>query len=53
MMWSGAIWGVPKYVTTNLEINNFKGKNEQEYLTGIFLSPINLDEYVSMKKKYI
>ena len=26
MVWSGAIWGVPKYVITNLKINNFKEK---------------------------
>ena len=25
-VWSAAIWGVPKYVITNLKINSFKEK---------------------------
>ena len=41
--------GVPKYVITNLKINNLKGKNQQENLIAIFLSQINLDEHVSTK----
>ena len=41
--------GVPKYVITNLKINNFKEKNQQENLIAIFLSHINLDEHVSTK----
>ena len=49
MVWSGAIWGVPKYVITDLKINNFKEKNQQENLIAIDLSPINLDEHVSTK----
>ena len=46
---NGVIWGVPKYVITNLKINNFKGKNQQENLIAILLSQINLDEHVSAK----
>ena len=46
---NGAIWGVPKYVNTNLKINNLKEKNQQENLIAIFLSQINLDEHVSTK----
>ena len=38
------------YVITNLKINNFKEKNQQENLIAIFLSQINLDEHVSTKK---
>ena len=49
MVRSGAIWGVPKYLFTNLKINNFKGKNQQENLIAIFLSLINLDEHISTK----
>ena len=49
MVWSGAIWGVPKYVTTNLKINNFKEKNQQENLVAKFLSQINLHKHVNMK----
>ena len=41
--------GVPKYVITNLNFNNFKGKNQQENLIAIFLSQTNLDENVSTK----
>ena len=41
--------GVPKYVFTNLKINNFKEKNQQENLIAIFLSHTNLDEHVSTK----
>ena len=41
--------GVPKYVITNLKINNFKEKNQQEILIAIFLPLINLDEHVSTK----
>ena len=40
---------VPKYVITNLKVNNFKGKNQQEKLNAIFLSQINLYEAVSTK----
>ena len=49
---NGVIWcnlGVPKYVITNLKINTFKEKNQQENLIAIFLSPSNLDEHVSLK----
>ena len=49
MVWSGAIWGVPKYVVTNIKINNFKENNQQENLIAIFLSQTNPDEYVSIK----
>ena len=45
----GAILDVPKYVIISLKINNFKGKNQQENLIAIFLSPINLDEHASTK----
>ena len=41
--------GIPKYVITNLKINNFKEKNEQENLIAVFLSQNNLDEHVSSK----
>ena len=37
---NGVIWGAPKYVISNLKINNF---------IAIFLSQINVDEYVSTK----
>ena len=37
------------YVITNLKINNFKEKNQQENVIAIFLSQINLDEHVSTK----
>ena len=43
MVCAGSIWGVPKYVITNLKINSFKEKNQQENLIAIFLSQINLD----------
>ena len=36
-------------VISNLKINNFKEKNQQANLIGIFLPRINLDEHVSMK----
>ena len=36
---NGAIWGVPKYAITNLKINNFNEKNQQE----------NFHKHVSMK----
>ena len=49
MVWSGAIWAVPKYFNSNLKINNFKEKSQQENLIAIFLSPTNLDEHVRMK----
>ena len=49
MVWSGAIWDVPKYVITSLKINNFKGKNQQDNLITLFLLSINLDEHVSTK----
>ena len=39
----------PKYVITNLIINNIKGKKQQEDFIAIFLPPTNLDELVSMK----
>ena len=39
--------GVPKYVISNLKINNFKEKYPQENLIAIFLSQINVDEHVS------
>ena len=45
--------GGQKYVITNLKINNFKEKNQQEIFIAIFLSQINLDEHSSTKKKYI
>ena len=47
IMLSGAIWGVPKYVITNLKINNCKGKNQQENLIALFLSLSNIAEHVS------
>ena len=46
---AGVIWGVIKYVITNLKINNFKKKNDQENLTAIFSPQINVDEHVSTK----
>ena len=45
---NGAIWGDQKYVITDLKINNFKGRNQQENLIAIFLSQINLHKHVSM-----
>ena len=54
---SRVIWcnlgGGKSNVITNLKINNFKEKNQQEIFIAIFLSQINLDEHSSMKKKYI
>ena len=41
--------GIPKYVITNLKINNFKEKSEQENLIAVFLSQNNLDEHISSK----
>ena len=49
MVRSGAIWGVRKYVITNLKINNFKEKNQQENLIAILPSQINLHKHVSAK----
>ena len=49
---NGVIWcnlGAPKYIITDLKINNFRKKNQQENLIAIFHSPTNLDEHVSMK----
>ena len=50
---NGAIWcnlGLPKYVITNLKINNFKEKRKPtKNEIAIFLSNINLDEDVSTK----
>ena len=50
---NGVIWcilgGVPKYVITNLKINNFKEKKQKENLIAIFLSQYNLHKHVSMK----
>ena len=40
----------PKYVTTNLKINNFKEKNQQENLIAIFQSQINLHKHVSRNR---
>ena len=42
-------WGTPKSVITNLKLNNFKEKNQQENLIAIFVSQINLHKHVSMK----
>ena len=41
--------GVPKYVITNLIINNFKKKKCTRNLAAICLSHMNVDEHVSMK----
>ena len=41
--------GVPKYVISNLKINNFKGNKSTRKVNGIFLFKINVDEHVSMK----
>ena len=41
---TGAIWGVPKYVITNLKINKFKRKKSTRKLYAIFLSQINIEE---------
>ena len=41
----------PKYVITNLKINNLRKKNQPENLIGILFPPeINLDEHVSTKR---
>ena len=48
---NGVIWSVPKYVITNLKINNSKEKNHHEYSVFIFLSQTNLDEHASAKIK--
>ena len=51
---NGAIWcnlGVPKYVITDLKINNFKGnKSTATKFNSDIFSPINLDVHVSIKK---
>ena len=52
MIWCN-LGGGQKYVITNLKINNFKEKNQQEIFIAIFLSQIKLDEHSSTKKKYI
>ena len=46
---NGVIWGVPKYVITNLKIHRFKVKKNQEDLIAIFLSMINIAEHDSTK----
>ena len=48
MVWSGAIWGVPKIVITNLKSTILR-INKQEYLIAKLLSQTNPDEHVSMK----
>ena len=45
---NGVIWGIPKYVITNLKINNFKGKKQENFIA-IFLSQTNLHRHVSIK----
>ena len=50
VIWCNLGGGGQKYVITNLKINNFKEKNQQEIFIAIFLSQIKLDEHSSTKK---
>ena len=47
---NGVIWGVPKYVITNLKINNFKEKMNKKTELPYFSLRSIFDEHVSAKK---